>query len=102
MIGRDFVMKPEQMCSTFRSLVAILCAVILVPGDTLAYTPQQSPGPASSPATQVARIPPEQLHSLVAPIALYPDPMLAQALAASTYPLEIIQLQQWLEKNKNL
>src|SRR4029077_17945499 len=39
---------------------------------------------------------------LVAPIALYPDPMLAQALAASTYPLEIIQLQQWLEKNKNM
>ena len=38
----------------------------------------------------------------MAPIALYPDPMLAQALAASTYPFEIIQLQQWLEKNKNL
>ena len=38
----------------------------------------------------------------MAPIALYPDPLLAQALAASTYPLEIIQLQQWLEKNKNL
>jgi hypothetical protein len=42
------------------------------------------------------------LDSLVAPIALYPDPLLAQVLAASTYPLEIIQLQQWLEKNKNL
>ena len=42
------------------------------------------------------------MDSLVAPIALYPDPLLAQTLAASTYPLEIIQLQQWLEKNKNL
>src|SRR5262249_31403456 len=48
------------------------------------------------------KIAPEQLDSLVAPIALYPDPMLAQVLAAATYPLEIIQLQQWLEKNKNL
>ena len=38
----------------------------------------------------------------MAPIALYPDPLLAQVLAASTYPLEVIQLQQWLEKNKNL
>jgi hypothetical protein len=38
----------------------------------------------------------------VAPIALYPDPLLAQVLAASTYPLEIVQLQQWLAKNKNL
>src|SRR5262249_2458663 len=35
-------------------------------------------------------------------IALYPDPLLAQTLAASTYPLEVIQLQQWLEKNKTL
>jgi hypothetical protein len=47
-------------------------------------------------------IPPEQLDSLVAPIALYPDPLLAQTLAASTYPLEIIQLQQWLAKNPKL
>jgi hypothetical protein len=38
----------------------------------------------------------------VAPIALYPDPLLAQALAASTYPLEIMQLQQWLLKNPGL
>ena len=33
---------------------------------------------------------------------LYPDPLLAQTLAASTYPLEIIQLQQWMDRNKNL
>jgi hypothetical protein len=48
------------------------------------------------------KIPGDQLDSLVAPIALYPDPMLAQALAASTYPLELIQLQQWLAKNPGL
>src|SRR2546430_17497025 len=47
-------------------------------------------------------LPPDQLDSLVAPIALYPDPLLAQTLAASTYPLEIIQLQQWLLKNPGL
>ncbi len=47
-------------------------------------------------------IPPDQLDSLVAPIALYPDALLAQTLVASTYPLEIIQLQQWLEKNPDL
>jgi hypothetical protein len=74
----------------------------MVPGDGLAYTPMQAPAPASKPAAQTAPIPPEQLDSLVAPIALYPDPLLAQVLAASTYPLEIILLQRWLEKNKNL
>ena len=38
----------------------------------------------------------------MAPIALYPDPLLAQTLVASTYPLEIVQLQQWLAKNPDL
>jgi len=38
----------------------------------------------------------------VAPIALYPDPLLAQTLAASTYPLEIIQLQQWMTRHPEL
>jgi hypothetical protein len=90
-------MKIEKFARPVRSLVALLCSVALVPGDTLAFAAMQSP-----PASQSARIPPEQLDSLVAPIALYPDPLLAQTLAASTYPLEIIQLQQWLEKNSQL
>ena len=93
-------MKADEKSTTFRSVAAILCAVILAPGDTLA-NPQQSSAPVSS-ASQSARIPPEQLDSLVAPIALYPDPLLAQTLAASTYPLEIILLHQWLEKNSSL
>jgi hypothetical protein len=96
-------MKPEPKGVTFKSQLAILCAIILVPGDTLAYRPQQSSAPASSQAGgQAAKIPPEQLDSLVAPVALYPDPLLAQVLAASTYPLEIILLQRWLDNNKNL
>ncbi|HML16552.1 MAG TPA: DUF3300 domain-containing protein, partial [Bryobacteraceae bacterium] len=44
----------------------------------------------------------DQLDNLVAPIALYPDPLLGQILAASTYPLEIVEAQQWLEQHKNL
>ena len=98
-------MNPGRMGTPLRSLVAMLCTLMLVPGDILAYTPQQStaPAPASPPATPAeAKIPPEQLDSLVAPIALYPDPLLAQVLAASTYPLEIILLQKWLEKNQSL
>ena len=79
---------------------AVLCAVLLAPGEALLLA--QSQQATSAAQTSAAKIPPDQLDSLVAPIALYPDPLLAQALAASTYPLEIIQLQQWLEKNKNL
>ena len=95
-------MNPAGKGATVQSLLAILCATILVPGDVLGFPPQQSPAPASSQSGQASKIPPEQLDALVAPIALYPDPLLAQVLAASTYPLEIILLQRWLEKNKSL
>jgi len=84
-----------------RQFAALLCMVVLAPGDIslLAYPASPQDASATEPA---ASIPPGQLDSLVAPIALYPDPLLSQVLVASTYPLEIIQLQQWLEKNKNL
>src|SRR4029077_4552145 len=65
----------------------------------LAYMRSVDLAQAASPQDQTAKVPPDQLDSLVAPIALYPDPMLAQTLVASTYPLELIQLQQWLAKN---
>ena len=78
---------------------ALLCAgLLLMPYDTGARV-QSTQTPAATPTTP---IPPDQLDSLVAPIALYPDPLLSQTLVASTYPLEIVQLQQWLAKNKNL
>src|SRR5262249_13776832 len=35
-------------------------------------------------------------------IALYPDPLLGQVLAASSYPLEVVEAQQWLQQNRNL
>lgn len=44
----------------------------------------------------------DQLEALVAPIALYPDQLLGQVLVASTYPLEIVQLAQWMQENSNL
>ena len=101
-VGRR-AMKKTQWGAAFRSLVAVLCCAALMPGETLVSQSSTTKAPAAPPATsQAAKIPPDQLDSLVAPIALYPDPLLAQTLAAATYPLEIIQLQQWLEKNKTL
>lgn len=46
--------------------------------------------------------PPDQLDQLVAPIALYPDSIVAQIMMAATYPLEVVQAQRWLEQNKQL
>ena len=84
-----------------QDFVAILCAALLVPGDLISASQSQAPAAGSS-QEEAANVSPDQLDSLVAPIALYPDPLLAQVLAASTYPLELVQLQQWLEKNKTL
>jgi hypothetical protein len=39
---------------------------------------------------------------MVAPIALYPDPLISQILVASTYPLEMVQATQWMQRNTNL
>src|SRR5689334_17090520 len=95
-------MSLNGKASFIRSLLAIVCTITLVPGDSIAYSQQSSAVPAQSPSGQAVNLPSDQLDSLVAPIALYPDPLLAQVLAASTYPLEIVLLQRWLEQNKTL
>jgi len=78
--------------SPTRKAVALLCAVLLPVSLSFAQQPADPPPPMS----------PDQLNNLVAPVALYPDPLLSQVLAASTYPLEIVEAGQWLQKNGNL
>src|SRR5580765_4451246 len=98
--------------------VMLLCVALVAPGIVVlaqetpkapvkTTTPEQQPA-ATTAATEQAddekdvKAPPEKLESLVAPIALYPDELLAQVLVASTYPLELIQLHQWLQKHPEL
>ena len=89
-------------------MIGVATAVLLAPGDDLMIAlAQQAESQVMTTTTNEAppdtpKLPAEQIDSLVAPIALYADPLLANTLAASTYPLEIIQLQQWLDKNKDL
>src|SRR5580765_2016119 len=66
----------------------------------------QSFGPAGqsneqSPAPPVQHSP-QELQQLVAPIALYPDALIAQVLAASTYPTEIVEADRWIQSHSNL
>jgi hypothetical protein len=68
--------------------------------DTPASTPAQSQQSQPEPVAPLLK--PEQLDALVAPIALYPDMLLANVLAASTYPLEVVQADRWLTARKNL
>jgi len=85
-----------------QGIVAIACAALLMPRQFVVLAQGTTPAPAGATEPAAAKLPPEQLDSLVAPIALYPDSLLAQTLVAATYPLEIIQLQQWLLKNPGL
>src|SRR3974377_1356404 len=84
---------------TFSALRSTLlfAFLVFVPMTALAQTP--SPAAATSD-TQLLK--PEELEALVAPIALYPDTLLAQVLMASTYPLEVVQAERWANENKNL
>ena len=96
-------MKPKILRTRWiqqitRCVVAITCTLALMPAPAILFA-RNTP---AAPAQETAKIPADQLDSLVAPIAIYPDNLLSQTLVASTYPLEIVQLQQWLERNADL
>ena len=82
--------------STIRS-TALAMLILLAPMGALA---QPSPSSAAAPDTQLLK--PAELDQLVAPIALYPDPLLSEVLMASAYPLEVVQAARWLQANKDL
>jgi hypothetical protein len=96
--------------SLTKQFTATLCSLLLVASCSsppsnrnsapVAGAQTQAQGP--SPNAQSQLISADQLDSLVAPIALYPDPLLAQVLVASTYPLEVVQLQEWLAQHNDL
>ena len=91
---------------SFRKYVAVACTAVLIPGyvfpAAVAASPRQTLSQDAVSGTASVTIPAAQLDSLVAPIALFADPVLAQVLAASTYPLELLQLHQWVQKNPGL
>src|ERR1700761_3326296 len=64
--------------------------------------PQPSPPDSTAAAPAAPALSPQQLDDLVAPLALYPDPLLSQVLVACTYPLEVVEAQQWLQANNSL
>ncbi|HMD99152.1 MAG TPA: DUF3300 domain-containing protein [Terriglobia bacterium] len=93
-------------------LVSLLSLGLLFatwPQGLAAYQDEQSPtqAPPQAPA-QTAPAPPymletpEQLQQLVAPIALYPDSLVAQILAASTFPEQVVEADRWLQAHPGL
>src|SRR5712675_2940383 len=90
-----------KMKLTKQSLAVLLCGLLVqftVPVESYgagSQSDQQAPASASKPS-------PQELQQLVAPIALYPDALVAQILAASTYPTEIVEADRWMQSHSNL
>jgi hypothetical protein len=95
-------MKSPSRKSFHVVIIIVGLAFLLSGSSTFAQQAQSQVMTTTTNDQETTKLPPKELDSLVAPIALYSDQLLAQTLAASTYPLEVIQLQQWMDKNKNL
>ncbi|MGA9704119.1 DUF3300 domain-containing protein, partial [Pseudomonas sp.] len=89
-----------------RGALGLVCGVALIAFSLGPPVAAQQLPPPLPPAPQqpqaAALLSPQQLDNLVAPITLYPDNLLSQLLAASTYPLELVEAEQWLQQNQNL
>jgi hypothetical protein len=83
---------------TIKVATILLFIFFIAPGNGILFG-QQGPPPLPPPGETLT---PDQLDDLVAPIALYPDPLLSQIMVASTYPLELVQAYQWLTRNPGL
>lgn len=73
------------------ALIASLILLLAAPSGVL--------GQETGAATAFSR---EELSQMLAPIALYPDSLLAEVLVAATYPLEVVAADRWVKQNKNL
>ena len=103
----------KQSLGTLLSLAMVLTSL---PQNLLASQDPQAPAqtaPAQDPqgaqaTVQTAQAPsytqqtPEQLQQLVAPIALYPDSLVAQVLAASTFPEQVVEADRWVQAHSDL
>jgi len=88
-------MKRVMFCQV--AMVLFLCVNLAVPPGLMAQGAKEEPPKQEGPAFR-----PEEIDQMTAPIALYPDSLLAQTLAASTYPLEIVQAARFVQQNKDL
>src|SRR5215470_10468518 len=96
------------MANCKQALSALLCVSVTVStigldGCKKKEQPQSQPAQqAQAPAATYATPTADQLYELVAPIALFPDNLLAQVLAASTYPDQVSAAEAWLQQNSSL
>ena len=91
-----------NMKLTKQVLTGVLCCLLAqFTAQAGGFNPAAGQANQESPAPGVQQSP-QELQQLVAPIALYPDALVAQVLAASTYPNEVVEADQWLKDHSSL
>jgi uncharacterized membrane protein YgcG len=96
------------MKGSWRIVMRTACSLFMVgllQGGCVTQAAQaESPpvAPADAIAAPSPQQPPQELEQLVAPIALYPDPLVAQILAGATHPTEVVEADRWLQQSQNL
>lgn len=86
-----------------RFLAVVLSFLLVFPASELnALAQQQAPAPVADTAAQPAPLSEAELEQIAAPIALYPDALVAQVLGAATFPDQVTAAHDWLEQNKKL
>ena len=80
----------KRIDSSKYALIGLVLIFLIMPAQISAQDP---------PAKTFTQ---EELNQMLAPIALYPDTLLSQIFIASTYPIEVVQADRWLQQNKKL
>ena len=78
------------------------CAVGVSAGIPRQAAAQEPASPSDESPMQSAAPTPAELQQLVAPIALYPDELVAQILAGATYPEQIVEADRWMQQHGGL
>ena len=92
-------------CNAKKFLSVALSFILVTVSPQLLYGYQASgsaPANDSGNSTETAPMSASELQALVAPIALYPDALVAQILAAATFPDQVAIADYWLQQNKKL
>jgi hypothetical protein len=92
----------NTLTSAVFTLVLAIPAVARQQAAPSARAAQPAQAAPAAPAGEKATFPQDQLEQIVAPIALYPDALVAQLLIAATYPLEVVEAGRWMQKNPKL
>jgi len=109
--GRSFGFRGPRLAQQI--LVVLMSLALLFATSPASLMAQDQPPPpppdaqapppgAPAPAPPYAQQTPEQLQRLVAPIALYPDSLVAQILAASTFPEQVVEADRWVQAHPDL